>query len=338
MPRAARIDAPGALHHIICRGIERRSIFRDDDDRKDFIARLSRIVSDSKTPCYAWALMPNHFHLLLRSGNVSISTVMRRLLTGYAIGFNRRHRRYGRLFQNRYKSVLCQEERYFLELVRYIHLNPIRAGIVSDMKNLDTCPSCGHSVLMGNIFAPWQDTAAILSLFSTKTSTAREQYHRYVRKGMSQGRRPELTGGGLLRSAGGWGVLKTMKRMKAHIKGDERILGDSTFVQSVLNRSKENYERSYRLKIQGYTFETIVRRVSELFDIPVKAIMSGGKQPDRVKARSLAAFWAVKELGMNGTTVGRKIGLSQSAVSRAVQRGEQLSEKLAVSMVRDPDN
>lgn len=337
MPRAARIDAPGALHHIICRGIERRSIFRDDDDRKDFTARLHRVVSESKTPCYAWALLPNHFHLLLRSGEVPISTVMRRLLTGYAIGFNRRHKRYGRLFQNRYKSILCQEERYFLELVRYIHLNPIRAGLVSDLDLLDTYPSCGHGVLMGNIIAPWQDTVSFLSLFSPKTSMAQQQYRLFLSKGVSQGRRPELTGGGVLRSAGGWGVLKTMKRMKAHIKGDERILGDSAFVQAVLNQSKEKYERSYRLKTQGHTFETIIRRASELFDVPVKAILSGGKQPDRVKARSLASFWAVKELGMNGTTVGRKIGLCQSAVCRAVQRGEQLSEELAVSMEREPD-
>jgi hypothetical protein len=190
---------------------------------------------------------------------------------------------------------------------------------------------------MGNTIAPWQDTDSILSLFSAKTSMARQQYHHFMSKGVAQGRRPELTGGGLLRSAGGWGVLKTMKRMKAHIKGDERILGDSAFVQSVLNRSKENYERSYRLKTQGYTFETVIRRASELFDVPVKAIMSGGKQPDRVKARSLAAFWAVKELGMNGTAVGRKIGLSQSAVSRAVQRGEQLSEEMAVSIEQRPD-
>lgn len=298
---------------------------------------MQRVVSDTKTPCYAWALLPNHFHLLLRSGESPISTMMRRLLTGYAIGFNRRHKRSGRLFQNRYKSILCQENRYFLELVRYIHLNPIRVGLVSNLNALDVFPFCGHCVLAGNSIAPWQDTVGVLSLFSQKTSVARQQYRLFINEGMSQGRRPELTGGGLLRSAGGWGVLKTLKRMKAHVKGDERILGDSAFVQAVLNQSKENYERSYQLKTRGHTIETIVRRASELFDVSVKAIITGGKQPDRVKARSLAAFWAVKELGMNGTAVGRKIGLTQSAVSRAVQRGEQLSEELAVSMEKKAD-
>ena len=93
MPRQSRIDAPGALHHIICRGIERRRIFKDDQDRDRFIERLGGILSETKTPCYAWALIPNHFHILARTGDAPLSTVMRRLLTGYAVSFNRRHHR-----------------------------------------------------------------------------------------------------------------------------------------------------------------------------------------------------------------------------------------------------
>jgi len=124
MPRRSRIDAAGALHHVIARGVGREPIFQDDQDRADFIDRLSSILRETKTLCYAWVLIPNHFHLLLRTGRVSIATVMRRLLTGYAVAYNLRHRRSGHLFQNRYKSILCQEEPYFLELVRYIHLNP----------------------------------------------------------------------------------------------------------------------------------------------------------------------------------------------------------------------
>ena len=104
MPRKARIDAPGALHHIIVRGINRRKFFFVDADRDTFLDRLGDILSDIKTPCYAWALMTNHLHLLLRTGTAPIATVMRRLLTGYAVNFNRRHRRHGHLFQNRYPS------------------------------------------------------------------------------------------------------------------------------------------------------------------------------------------------------------------------------------------
>ena len=106
MPRKARIDAPGALHHIIIRGIERRAIFEDDKDREDFIERLSNLLPETETPCYARALMTNHVHLFLRTGTIAIASIMRRLLTGYAVKFNRRQGRHGHLFQNRYKSIL----------------------------------------------------------------------------------------------------------------------------------------------------------------------------------------------------------------------------------------
>ncbi len=119
MLRKARIDAPGALHHIIVRGINRRKIFFDDSDRDDFLDRLGGILFDSKTPCFAWAFMTNHLHLLLRTGAAPIATVMRRLLTGYAVSFNRRHRRHGHLFQNRYKSILCQEDPSVNSKIRY---------------------------------------------------------------------------------------------------------------------------------------------------------------------------------------------------------------------------
>ena len=112
MPRKSRIDAAGALHHIMVRGIEGGVVFRSDKDRDHFLERLGGILKDTTTPCYAWALIPNHFHLLLRTGAVPISTVMRRLLTGYALWFNRTHGRSGHLFQNHFKSILCQEEVY----------------------------------------------------------------------------------------------------------------------------------------------------------------------------------------------------------------------------------
>ena len=124
MPRRSRIDAPGALQHIVSRGIERRSIFEDATDRDGFLERLGNVLLESGTVCYAWALMTNHVHLLLRTGSIPLSTIMRRVLTGHARQFNRRHRRHGQLFQNRYKSFLCEEDAYLLELVRYIHPNP----------------------------------------------------------------------------------------------------------------------------------------------------------------------------------------------------------------------
>ncbi len=149
MPRQARLDAPGVLQHVMARGIERRKIFWDDKDRSSFLERLAVILEETQTQCYAWALIPNHFHILLRTGATPLSTVMRRLMTGYAVTFNHRHRRAGHLFQNRYKSVICEEDPYLLELIRYIHLNPLRAKLVEDLKALDKYPWSGHSALVG---------------------------------------------------------------------------------------------------------------------------------------------------------------------------------------------
>jgi len=149
MPRQARLDAPGALQHVMARGIERRKIFLDDKDRTSFLERLALILEETQTQCYAWALIPNHFHILLRIGTTPLSTVMRRLMTGYAVTFNIRHRRSGHLFQNRYKSVVCEEDTYLLELTRYIHLNPLRARLVEDLKSLDKYQWACHSAILG---------------------------------------------------------------------------------------------------------------------------------------------------------------------------------------------
>ena len=124
MPRGPRLDAPGTLHHVMVRGIERAVIFRDDADRADFLARLAALAEGGAVIVYAWALLPNHAHVLLRTGGRALARSMRALLTGYAGAFNRRHKRSGHLFQNRYKSIVVEEEPYLFELVRYIHLNP----------------------------------------------------------------------------------------------------------------------------------------------------------------------------------------------------------------------
>jgi putative transposase len=332
MPRNARIDAPGALHHIIVRGIEGRKIFIDDKDRHNFLDRLGKIISETGTKCFAWALIPNHFHLLLRTGAYPIATVMRRLLTGHAMYFNRRHRRNGLLFQNRYKSILCQENSYLLELVRYIHLNPFRAGIVHEYKSLAKHPFCGHGVIMGKKEKEWQDSAYILLLFGNKKSTARRRYNLFVHKGIEEGRRSDLTGGGLIRSNGGWSAIKAMRRANIHIKSDERILGDSDFVEKVLKEAHEDYERKYELRKQGYDIDKIAEKAAEIAAVSSKEIFQPGKQPAKVKARSLFCYWAVRELGYTMVELAQKLNISQPSVSVCVNRGERivLENKLSI--------
>jgi len=274
MPRRSRIDAPEALHHIIVRGIDRKAIFKSDADRDNFLERLKNILTYSDTSCFAWALIPNHFHLLLRTGRVPISTVMKRLLTGHAMYFNRKHNRVGHLFQNRYKSILCQEDAYMLELVRYIHLNPIRAKIIPELKFLDKYTYCGHAAIMGKKKNNWQDTDYVLKLFNSKLSLSRRRYREYVKKGISVGKRPDLIGGGLVRSAGGWDALKGLRKIKAYMKGDERILGDSNFVETVLKACEDEFDRRYLLKSRGYDFDTVVDRVAKVLGMNRAEVLS----------------------------------------------------------------
>jgi REP element-mobilizing transposase RayT len=335
MPRKARIDAPGALHHIIVRGIEQRQIFRDDRDRDQFIQRLSDILTDTETPCFAWALIPNHLHLLLKTGLTPIATIMRRLLTGYAVYFNRRHRRHGHLFQNRYKSILCQEEPYLRELVRYIHLNPLRAKLVEEIKVLEKYPYSGHSAVLGRVKRDWQQVGYVMGFFGKRKSDARKAYRQFVEKGALQGRRPELTGGGLVRSIGGWTALRALRSGKVRIKGDERILGDSEFVEAVLKEADEQLERRYRLKAEGYEFEQVAERVAQVMNIPVELVWEKSRRPQVVDARSLFCYWASKELGMSMTDLAKRLNLTQPAISIAVRRGEKIARENQYKLIED---
>ena len=259
-----------------------------------------------------------------------LATVMRRLLTGYAVSFNRRHRRHGQLFQNRYKSILCQEDAYLKELVRYIHLNPLRVRLVKDLKELDKYPFSGHSVLMGKKKLDWQDADYVLKFFGRKKTAARKEYREYVKKGISVGRRPDLVGGGLIRSAGGWGAVKAMRHGMERMKGDERILGDGNFVESALQAVRENLESQYELKSKGYGFDWLVERVALLMDLEPGDILSAGKYPQRVRARSLLCYWGARELGMTTVALAEKVNLAQPTVSQAVLRGEKIAEDLGL--------
>ena len=184
MPRQARLDGPGTLHHVIIRGIEKRRIIDNQEDGEDFVSRMGQIALDTGTVIYAWSLMTNHAHILLRSGRSGLSKYMRRLLTGYAIAYNRRHFRHGHLFQNRYKSIVCEEDFYFRDLVRYIHLNPLRAKVVEDMFELEKYPWCGHGVLMGRLKNEWQNRDYVLAWFGRKEGEAKKAYRKYVQEGI----------------------------------------------------------------------------------------------------------------------------------------------------------
>ena len=186
MPRQARLDAPGTLHHVMIRGIEGKPIFPDTQDRKDFVTRLGDLSKQTDTRILAWSLLGNHAHLLLFSGPSGLSVFMRRLLTGYAQGFNRRHKRSGHLFQNRYKSIVCEEDAYLLELIRYIHLNPLRASLVKNLWELDRYPWSGHRVLLGRGKSDWQERGYVLGQFHRKEREAIRAYRRFMEEGKGE--------------------------------------------------------------------------------------------------------------------------------------------------------
>jgi hypothetical protein len=268
---------------------------------------------------------------MLKTGKVPVATVMRRLLTGHALRYNRRHRRSGHLFQNRYKSILCQEDTYFLELVRYIHLNPLRAKLVRELTELDKYSFSGHRAIMGGHINDWQDTDAVLQLFSEKVYDARIQYHAYVEKGIAIGRREDLIGGGLIRSHGGWANVKAMRRAKIFEKADERILGDGDFVQNVLAAAEENMKRCYTFQANGVNLESLAERVAEIFDIASSELWIPGKHRWRVRAKSVLCYWAVRDLEVSMSELSRRMSVSVMAISNAVQRGEKIVKELDIS-------
>ena len=326
MPRLARLDAPNTLHHIMIRGMERQKIFRDNKDREDFLERFAELLPETQTACYAWVLIPNHAHVLLRTGKVPLPTLMRRLLTGYAVSFNRRHKRHGQLFQNRYKSIVCQEDLYLKELLRHIHLNPIRARILSNLTELNKYPYCGHSVLMGRKKHPWQDVDYVLRHFGKTVHIARKAYFYYVEAGLHQGRRDDLRGGGLVRSLGGWTeVSRLRQKAEKRVKSDQRILGESAFVDSALSRVGKKSHRQHELIRRGYDLNGIAKRVAVICEIDPDDIFSKGKKREKVRARSLLCFWAVRELGITLTELAGHLGMSVPGVGYSVDRGKAIA-------------
>ena len=320
MPRRARLDAPGTLHHVMVRGIERRRIVNDIADRKNFVERLGELAAGTKTTIYAWALMTNHAHILLRSSEFGLSGFMRRFLTGYAISYNRRHRRWGHLFQNRYKSIVCDEDAYFTELVRYIHLNPLRAKLVKNLAKLDRYRWCGHGVLMGKVKNDWQDRDYVLKWFGRTESEATDEYHNYVKKGIDQGRRPELVGGGLIRSLGGWSAVKAMRRAGDRELSDDRILGSGEFVEQIIKEAKGKVKYQLPMKEQDQKIDEFISKLCKSAKVSIKELRSGNRRKEVSGVRFLIAVGLVRNHGVSFAEVARRVGVSTTAVSKILKR------------------
>ena len=220
-----------------------------------------------------------------------------------------------------------------MELVRYIHLNPLRAGLVTDLKALDSYPYSGHAVLMGKVDHGWQNMDKVLKLFGEKTGNARRAYRQFVKKGIEQGKRTDLTGGGLLRSVGGWSALKSLRSAKVFTKGDELILGDGDFVETVLKAANEAKERKYELQARGFSLSKVAARVADVLGVEKEMVWAFGRRRDIVQARSLLCYWAVRELGVTMISLSRHLDVSVTAICKAVARGEKLANENKYSLI-----
>jgi len=304
------------LQHVIVRGIEKREIFNDDQDRKYFFDRFAALLNETGVKCYAWALIPNHFHLLLMPTGDTLASFMRRLLTSYAVYFNRRNRRTGHLFQNRYKSIVCEEETYLLELVRYIHINPLRAGLVKSLEELEQYPWSGHAVLTGTRELKEQEQYGILSRFGNTVATSRAAYRKFLADGIASGKRDDLVGGGLKRSRAKYANIEEWGNF------DERVLGSGGFVDML-----QQHEVLRERITTPLTLSELISRVATAFNLPEDSMVLPGKARPVAEARGVVACLAIRELGYKGIEVGRELNLTSSGVSIALRRGIETVKK-----------
>lgn len=322
MPRGPRLDYPGFLHHIIVRGFDKQKIFINEIDYTDFLSRIETVLDNSGACIYAWVLMPDHLHLLLKTGKLSLSTIMRRILTGYAVSFNRRHHRSGYLYQGRYKSVVCEEEPYLLELVKYIHLNPLRASIISSYEELDRYRWCGHSVIMGNQEALWQDRQKILTCFGETLAVSKIKYRECLFDAMQQGNRPELLGGGLIRSMGGIGNIQFVRSTDEKQEYDQRILGSSDFVESVLSRIEPG-----RTQGRNISMKKLIGKIARYFKVTPDELLLKNRHKDPGKAKAVLVAIGISEVKIPGTVLAKKLSLSKSSISKLNRKGDEILKK-----------
>jgi REP element-mobilizing transposase RayT len=305
---------------VWARGIERRAIFTSTIDRLDFLERLAQLVHAGCLAVYAWALMGNHFHLLVRTGHRGLSSSMRILLGGYATAFNLRRNRTGHLFQNRFKSTLVDREAYFLELVRYIHLNPVRAKVVADLEALDRYRWTGHASLLGHHTWSWYNCDVVLSQFGSTLSAARDAYRTFVADALAV-TEPVLDGGGMRRWGGVWTHLQQIARGREAWSFDERIPGDDRFAGTVLDQLNTipapPARRAPAPEIIAHLVAELVRRTG----CSTSELVSNSKRPDVVRARQALCYIAVCHAALPIRHVAQCVRIHPTTVLRSVRLG-----------------
>ncbi len=275
MARPLRIEFSGALYHVTARGDRRAQIYASDEDRRRFLALLGEVVGDFNWLCYAYCLMDNHYHLVIETPDANLSKGMRQLNGVYTQWANRRHDRVGHLFQGRYRAILVDREPYFLQLARYVVMNPVRAGVV---KRPADWPWSSHAAVLGAVPAPdWLAVDGLLAHFAERRSTARSRYARFVEGDDGQG--------------SPWRELR-----------GQVFLGDEAFVTRMLARARK--EAQADVQIPRAQRRPPARSLAEF------AERSGDRDQAIVAAYASGAYSyqdIAEHFGVHFTTVGRVV-------------------------------
>ncbi|MBD3422187.1 MAG: hypothetical protein GF398_18905 [Chitinivibrionales bacterium] len=278
MPHMKRLEAPGALVHIMARGIDGQIIFEEGADRDFFLARMNSSLIKCGCKCFAWCLMPNHYHFLIRAGEFPLSKLLRPVNGIYARRFNKKHNRTGYLFQDRFKSVLCQDMAYAEELIRYINLNPIRAGLVKSINGLLRYEWCGHAYLLGKAKAPgdaFLNREETLRRFGANPQAAVQKYLEFLADGIEPRR---------LKDAGRLGQAEAFE-LSGSKKGWPAVIGDPEFARNAMNRHAIALHRKHRQADYPAVLDKLALETCRKFKLSIDELQRKGRQNKRTQAR-----------------------------------------------------
>lgn len=288
MARKPRIHFPSALYHVILRGNAGDPIFFSDQDRYRLYHIFQYAVERFDCRIHAFCLMRNHIHLVVQTGDIPLSRIMQNVSLRYTKWINYSQSRTGHLFQGRYKALLIDADAYLLELVRYVHLNPVRAGIVAAA---DEYPWSGHGAYLGKELMPWFTTDYVLSMFSTDAEQARKAYDSFVKDGIGEGKRNEFHSGTC----------------------EGRILGSDSFTDEILSMVDQKSE-------QEYSLAEVIATVCTHFHISEELLKAAGKTRPMTEARAVAAAIVQAAPHLRLTDLTKLLGRDISALGKAAQR------------------
>jgi putative transposase len=308
MPRKARLTVVGAVHHVMSRGIEGTNIFRDDQDRAVFCKILDKRISQSGYHNYAWALLPNHYHLVIRVNEYPLSRFMRLINGEYARYFRKSCDKRGYLFQDRYKSIVTQDQNYIEELIRYVHLNPVRAGLCSSLQTLASYPWCGHGTLMGNSARLTQNVNDVLQRFGSILEEQKTAYVEFLRNGLEK--EPE--------------IFTVFRKSNNEVENRHDpfcwVIGNREFVEKALINDQNHKFKVQQYAKRGFTLKTIAENVAGKYGMDVRALMTRGRENARSEARCMFAHTAHIDYGFPVRNIATFFGVSSPAVSKMIWR------------------